>query len=105
MTDLTKHIEQALNSKAKTEWCCPVCDSKGTDILRNMDGSTWCINCKHEGSAQEFTQYIEDPLHASLLKCVEALEEIVSEDAGDSTVQNIVSPALADLRKALEECK
>ena len=83
MTDLTKQLEEAL---------IPM---HPNDRIRFADMS-YGIQCHADRLA---------PLHASLLKCVEALDEI-TEVVGTSTLQHkIASKAIADLRKALEECK
>lgn len=82
MTDLTKQLEQAL---------IPM---HPNDLIRFADMSHG-IQCHADRLA---------PLHASLLKCVEALE---FECGGRCAPQNPCNAAdvLADLRKALEECK
>ncbi len=83
MTDLTKQLEQALKFD---RWA-----GMKTDYV--------------EGRIFENARLA--PLHAALLKCVEALEAIAwswDNDAGRQC-SNITEEAIADLRKALEECK
>lgn len=83
MTDLTKQLEEALKFD---RWA-----GMKTDYV---DGRIF----ENERLA---------PLHAALLKCVEALEAIQwswDNDAGRQC-SNITEETLADLRKALEECK
>jgi len=108
VTDLTKQLAQALMP------------SYPNDRIRFADMS-WGIQCHADRLA---------PLHAALLKCVEALEfygdknnwnrdlngwrhDIVEKDLDDETLNKWdgrfsgkrAREAIADLRKALEECK
>ena len=107
MTDLTKQLEEEL---------------KFTDT-----GINWNVSFRN-GMQHEKDRLA--PLHAALLKCVEALEfygdknnwnrdlngwrhDIVEKDLDDETLNKWdgrfsgkrAREAIADLRKALEECK
>lgn len=95
MSDLTKQLEEAL-SRRVVEF-----------VNANNDAHIEGINFHADRLA---------PMHAALLKCVEALEKIANqaslEAEGDqyaaNSYEHIRATAvhhLADLRKALEECK
>ena len=90
MTDLTKQLEQAL---------IPM---HPNDRIRFADMS-YGIQCHADRLA---------PLHAALLKCVEALDGLSlrhgwNPDLGECICKEHIESraAIADLRKALEECK
>lgn len=131
MTDLTKQLEEALMPATNPK--CPNCAGKYLAVERRMDGGAVCQTCGWQGYYDECFRVKQSdlaPLHAALLKCVEALgfygdknnwnrdldgwrHDIVEKDLDDETLNRWdgrfsgrrAREALADLRKALEECK
>ena len=113
MTDLTKQLEQALMPATNPK--CPNCAGKYLAVERRMDGGAVCQTCGWQGYYDECFRVKQSdlaPLHAALLKCVEALDGLSlrhgwNPDLGECICKEHIESraALADLRKALEECK